>query len=126
MARIIEQEGRETVAAVIVDPVMAAAGVLVPPRSYYQRLREICSDDVLLIFDEVLTGFGRTGHWFAADYYGVVPDIICLGKGMCGGFVPLAAMVARGTSRSRSWRVPYSSTFIHFRGTPSQLPRALL
>jgi adenosylmethionine-8-amino-7-oxononanoate aminotransferase len=74
---------------------MAAAGVLVPPLSYYKRLREICGDDVLLIFDEVLTGFGRTGHWFAADYYGVVPDIICLGKGMGAGFVPLAATVAR-------------------------------
>jgi adenosylmethionine-8-amino-7-oxononanoate aminotransferase len=94
LGAMIEQEGRETVSAVIVDPIMAAAGVLVPPASYYERLRELCGDDVLLIFDEVLTGFGRTGHWFAADYYDVVPDIICLGKGISGGFMPLAATVA--------------------------------
>jgi adenosylmethionine-8-amino-7-oxononanoate aminotransferase len=94
IAATIEHEGRDTVSAVIVDPIMAAAGVLVPPRSYYRRLRELCGEDVLLIFDEVLTGFGRTGHWFAADYYDVVPDIICLGKGMSGGFIPLAATVA--------------------------------
>jgi hypothetical protein len=94
LAAVIEQEGRETVSAVIVDPIMAAAGVLVPPPLYYKRLRELCGDDVLLIFDEVLTGFGRTGYWFAADYYEVVPDIICLGKGISGGFMPLAATVA--------------------------------
>lgn len=95
IARTIDQEGRDSVAAVIVDPIMAAAGILVPPVSYYQRLREICGDDIVLIFDEVLTGFGRTGHWFAADYYGVVPDIVALGKGMSGGYMPLAAAVAR-------------------------------
>jgi adenosylmethionine-8-amino-7-oxononanoate aminotransferase len=95
IARTIEYEGRDTVAAVIVDPVMAGAGILVPPRNYYARLREICGDDVLLIFDEVLTGFGRTGEWFAADWYGVVPDIICLGKGISAGYSPLAATVAR-------------------------------
>jgi 4-aminobutyrate--pyruvate transaminase len=75
---------------------MAAAGILIPPRSYYRRLREICDEhDVLLIFDEVLTGFGRLGEWFASDYYGVVPDIICLGKAIAGGYAPLAATVAR-------------------------------
>jgi hypothetical protein len=78
---------------VIVDPIVAAAGGLVPPASYYKRLRELCGDDVLRIFDEVLTGFGRTGHWFAADYYDVVPDIISLGKGS-PGVMPLAATVA--------------------------------
>lgn len=97
--RILEQtiagEGRDTIAAVIMDPVMAAAGIIVPPQTYYQRVKELCGDDILLIFDEVLTGFGRTGHWFAADYYGVVPDIICLGKGLSAGYAPLAATVAR-------------------------------
>lgn len=94
--RMIQMEGRETVAAVIVDPVMAAAGVLVPPKGYYRRLREICDENqVLLIFDEVLTGFGRLGEWFASNYYEVVPDIICLGKGISSGFMPLAATVAR-------------------------------
>jgi adenosylmethionine-8-amino-7-oxononanoate aminotransferase len=92
----IRYEGPETVAAVIVDPVMAAAGVLVPPRDYYRRLREVCDRyNVLLIFDEVLTGFGRLGEWFAADHYDVLPDIVCLGKGIAGGYAPLAATVAR-------------------------------
>lgn len=94
--QMIRYEGRNTVSAVVVDPVMAAAGILVPPKAYYERLREICDEhNVLLIFDEVLTGFGRLGHWFAADYYGIVPDIICVGKGISSGFAPLAATGAR-------------------------------
>jgi taurine-pyruvate aminotransferase len=94
--QMIRYEGRETVSAVIVDPVMAAAGILVPSKAYYQRLREICDEhNVLLIFDEVLTGFGRLGTWFAADHYEVLPDIICVGKGVSSGFVPLAATAAR-------------------------------
>jgi adenosylmethionine-8-amino-7-oxononanoate aminotransferase len=89
-------EGRRTVAAVIVDPVMAAAGVIVPPKAYYQIIREACDrSGTLLIFDEVLTGFGRTGHLFAANMYDVLPDIVCLGKGISGGYAPLAATVAR-------------------------------
>lgn len=97
--RILEQtiaaEGRDSIAAVIVDPVMAAAGIIAPAQPYYHRVKELCGEDILLIFDEVLTGFGRTGHWFAADYYGVVPDIICLGKGLSAGYAPLAAVAAR-------------------------------
>jgi adenosylmethionine-8-amino-7-oxononanoate aminotransferase len=89
-------EGRGTVAAVIADPIMAAAGVIVPPKAYYKIIREACDrSGTLLIFDEVLTGFGRTGHLFAADMYEVLPDIICLGKGISGGYAPLAATVAR-------------------------------
>lgn len=93
---MIRYEGPGTVAAVIVDPVMAGAGVLVPRPDYYSRLREICDEhEVLLIFDEVLTGFGRLGQWFACDYYRVLPDIVCLGKGISSGFAPLAATVVR-------------------------------
>jgi adenosylmethionine-8-amino-7-oxononanoate aminotransferase len=89
-------EGRRTVAAVIMDPIMAAAGVIVPPKEYYQIIREACDNSgTLLIFDEVLTGFGRTGHLFAANMYDVLPDIICLGKAISGGYAPLAATVAR-------------------------------
>jgi len=93
---MIRFEGRQTVSAVIADPIMSAGGIIVPPKEYYQRIRAICDrTDVLLIFDEVLTGFGRTGHLFACNYYDVLPDIICLGKGMSGGYQPLAATVAR-------------------------------
>jgi adenosylmethionine-8-amino-7-oxononanoate aminotransferase len=91
----IRLEGRQTVSAVIIDPIMSAGGIIVPPKEYHQRIRDVCDrTDVLLIFDEVLTGFGRTGHLFACNYYDVVPDIMCLGKGMSGGYQPLAATVA--------------------------------
>jgi adenosylmethionine-8-amino-7-oxononanoate aminotransferase len=93
---MIRFEGRQAVSAVIIDPIMAAGGIIVPPKEYHQIIRDICDrTGVLLIFDEVLTGFGRTGYLFACDYYEVIPDIICLGKGMSGGYQPLAATVAK-------------------------------
>ena len=91
----IKFEGPETVSAVLVEPIMARAGVLIPPKEYYKRLREICDKyNVLLVFDEVVTGFGRIGKMFACEYYDVVPDIICLAKGMASGYAPLSAAVA--------------------------------
>jgi adenosylmethionine-8-amino-7-oxononanoate aminotransferase len=110
---VIRHEGRDTVSAVIVDPVMAAAGVLVPPKAYYQRLRRICDENgIVLIFDEVLTGFGRVGSWFACQDYGVVPDLICLGKGITAGYVPVAAVVAR-RHIAAAFRGDASRTFLH-------------
>jgi adenosylmethionine-8-amino-7-oxononanoate aminotransferase len=93
--RVIEWEGWDTVAAVIVDPVMVSAGILVPPKEYLQIVREICDrTNALLIFDEVITGFGRTGKLFAMDTFGVVPDIVCMAKGMGSGYAPLAGIIA--------------------------------
>jgi len=91
----IEAEDPETVAAVIVEPIsISSAGFVAPPREYYQVLREVCDrHDVLLIFDEIITGFGRLGEWFGADYLGVAPDLLCCGKGMSGGYAPLAAVL---------------------------------
>lgn len=110
---MIRCEGRETVAALIVDPIMAAAGVLVPPKPYYERLREIADKSgALLIFDEVLTGFGRTGHMFATDYYGVTPDLICLGKGITSGYAPLAAVVVSDRIAA-AFRGEPARTFTH-------------
>ncbi len=84
------------IAAVIVEPVAGSAGVIVPPEGYLQRLREICDKHaILLIFDEVITGFGRTGHAFGADAFGVVPDIMTLAKGLTNGTVPMGATIAR-------------------------------
>jgi beta-alanine--pyruvate transaminase len=84
-----------TVAAVIVEPVAGSTGVYPPPAGYLSRLREICDQHgILLIFDEVITGFGRLGAPFAADAFGVQPDIICLAKGMTNGAVPMGATVA--------------------------------
>ena len=95
-AKILE-EGPETVLAFIVEPVGGAStGALVPPAGYMRRIREICSQyGVLLIHDEVMTGGGRTGRFFGAEHWDVVPDIIAISKGFGGGYVPLGAMIAR-------------------------------
>jgi taurine-pyruvate aminotransferase len=91
----IKFQGPETVSAVMMEPIMTRAGVLVPPVEYFETIREVCDKyDVLLVFDEVVTGFGRVGKMFALDYYGVVPDIVCLAKGMASGYAPLSATVA--------------------------------
>ena len=87
-------EGPETVAAVIAEPVMGAGGVIVPPESYFPKLRQICDQyDVLLIADEVITGFGRTGRWFSLGHWGVEPDIVSFAKGVTSGYLPLSGVV---------------------------------
>ncbi len=85
-----------TIAAVIVEPVAGSTGVLVPPKGYLNRLREICDKHgILLIFDEVITGFGRTGNPFAAQTFGVTPDMIVMAKGLSNGSVPMGAVAAK-------------------------------
>ncbi len=87
---------RLDVAAVIVEPVAGSTGVLVPPKGYLQKLREICTKHgILLIFDEVITGFGRLGTPFAADYFGVVPDIMTTAKGVTNGVIPMGAVFVK-------------------------------
>jgi beta-alanine--pyruvate transaminase len=94
--RILNLHGPETVAAVIVEPVAGSAGVLPPPKGYLERLRTICDQyGVLLIFDEVITGFGRLGTPFAADYFGVTPDLLTAAKGVTNGAVPMGAVFAK-------------------------------
>jgi len=96
LERAIEREGPDSVAGFIMEPIIAGGGVLVPPDDYLPRVREICSrHGVLLILDEVVTGFGRTGTSFAHKSAGVEPDILTLGKGIASGYQPLAAMVAK-------------------------------
>jgi adenosylmethionine-8-amino-7-oxononanoate aminotransferase len=93
---MIAFEGPRTVAAVIAEPISAACGVVVPPPEYLPRLREICDrHGVLLILDEIITGFGRTGKMFAAEHWDVVPDIMALAKGLSSGYAPIAATVCR-------------------------------
>ena len=99
-ARYVEQEieaqGPETVAAVIAEPVSTAAGVHVPSKVYWTMLREICDrHGVLLIADEVINGFGRTGTMFAIEQYGIVPDIMTIAKGLSSGYAPIAAAIVR-------------------------------
>lgn len=94
--RIIPLHDASNIAAVIVEPLAGSAGVLVPPRGYLERLRQICDKHgLLLIFDEVITGFGRTGPCFTAETVGVVPDMITIAKGITNGTVPMGAVLVR-------------------------------
>jgi adenosylmethionine-8-amino-7-oxononanoate aminotransferase len=95
--RTMEAEDPETVAAVIVEPIsISSAGFMVPPPDYLPRLREICDrHNVVLIYDEIITGFGRLGTMFGSEYFKAAPDITCCGKGMSGGYAPLAAILIR-------------------------------
>ena len=98
LEREIKRVGADNVAAFIAEPVSGATlGAVVPPQGYWHRVRAICSrHDVLLIADEVMTGFGRTGRWFALQHWDVVPDVVAMSKGTAGGYVPLAVTAARG------------------------------
>ena len=90
----IEKHGASNIAAVIVEPVSGTGGVLVPPEGYLEKLRQICTDnDILLIFDEVITGFGRLGKPFASHYFNIIPDLVALAKGLTSGTVPMGAAV---------------------------------
>ena len=94
--RLVALHDASTLAAVIVEPVAGSTGVLVPPQGYLQRLRELCTKHgILLIFDEVITGFGRTGQPFAAQTFGVVPDMIVCAKGITNGCVPMGAVIVQ-------------------------------
>ena len=96
LERLVTLHDASTIAAVIVEPVAGSTGVLLPPKGYLQKLRDICTKHgILLIFDEVITGFGRLGASFATEYFGVVPDMITCAKGLTNGTVPMGAVFAR-------------------------------
>jgi beta-alanine--pyruvate transaminase len=107
LERIVALHDASTIAAVIVEPMAGSTGVLPPPKGYLQRLRAICDrHSILLIFDEVITGFGRLGHAFAAERYGVVPDMITFAKGITSGSVPMGGVILRGAIHSAFMRGP--------------------
>lgn len=96
LEQTILHEGSDRLAAIILEPIFAAGGVLVPPSSFMQQLREICDKyNALLIFDEVVTGFGQTGKMFAAEHSGITPDILVTGKALTGGYIPGSAVLMR-------------------------------
>ena len=96
LERLVALHDASTIAAVIVEPVAGSTGVLLPPKGYLQRLREICDrHGILLIFDEVITGFGRLGAPFAAGHFGVTPDLMTVAKGITNGCVPMGAVFAK-------------------------------
>jgi len=113
----ILREGPETVGAFIAEPVQGAGGVIVPQPEYFPRIRQICDKyDVLFIADEVITGFGRTGRWFAMDHWGVLPDMISFAKGVTSGYVPLGGIgisdeindAIQSVEPSRRWMHAYT------------------
>lgn len=101
---VIDMEDPSTVAAIMVEPIGHTGGVIDPPDEYLPKLREICDkNNILLVFDEVITGFGRTGQMFAAQTFGVTPDVICTGKGMSGGYIPISAMICKQSIADTFW-----------------------
>jgi adenosylmethionine-8-amino-7-oxononanoate aminotransferase len=110
----ILREGPDTVAAFIAEPVQGAGGLIVPPADYFPRIRAICDQyDVLLIADEVITGFGRTGRWFGLEHYGVEPDIIQFAKGITSGYVPLGGIGVSDAIREVINSVPPGKRWMH-------------
>ena len=110
----ILEEGPDTVAGVIAEPVMGAGGVIVPPATYFPRLREICDrHDVLLITDEVITGFGRTGRWFALGHWGVEPDLTTFAKGVTSAYLPLGGVLVSKRIHRAVQEAPADQKFMH-------------
>jgi adenosylmethionine-8-amino-7-oxononanoate aminotransferase len=110
----ITQHGADTIAAIICEPVMGAGGVIVPPPSYFPRLREICDrHGILLIADEVITGFGRTGKWFALGHWGIEPDLMSFAKGVTSGYLPLGGVMISKQIHEAIEDAPMDEKFMH-------------
>ena len=110
----IQEEGKETVAAFIAEPVQGGGGVIPGPEGYFQRIREICDrNEVLFISDEVITGFCRTGKWFALDHWGVQPDIMSFAKGVTSAYLPLGGIMISDEIRQAMDSVPADSKYMH-------------
>ena len=118
LEELLQYEGPDNVAAVILETVVGPNGVIVPPDGYLQSIREVCDRyGVLLICDEVIAGFGRTGKWFACENWDVVPDILVVAKGINSGYVPLAAMIFR--EKIADWvRDKYFASGLTYSGHP--------
>jgi taurine--2-oxoglutarate transaminase len=96
LEQVLIENGPHRIAAIFLEPIVGSLGVIVPGDGYLQRVREMCDRyGILMVADEVMTGFGRTGRWFACDHWGVVPDIMTLAKAATGGYVPMGATVVR-------------------------------
>jgi adenosylmethionine-8-amino-7-oxononanoate aminotransferase len=108
------REGPDTVAAIIAEPVMGAGGVIVPPETYFPRIREICDrHNILLIADEIITGFGRTGKWFALGHWGVEPDLVSFAKGVTSAYLPLGGVIISKKVHQTMLEAPADQKFMH-------------
>ena len=96
--QVIQFEGPDNIAAIVLEGVTGSNGLIIPPDDYWPRIREICDRyGILLVSDEVMSGFGRTGRWFGVDHWGIEPDMITMGKGITSGYVPLGAVIVSRT-----------------------------
>jgi adenosylmethionine-8-amino-7-oxononanoate aminotransferase len=114
LAKIIEQLGADRVGAFFCEPVVGAGGVYFPPEGYLAEVKQICRDnDVLLVADEVITGFGRTGEWFGSIRYGLEPDMMTVAKGITSGYMPLGAVIVGPRVTEPFWREGSTEVFRH-------------
>ena len=114
LEEIILREGPETVAAFIAEPIQGAGGLIVPPEDYFPRVQEICRQyDILIIIDEVICGFGRTGQWFGLQNYDINPDIVQFAKGITSGYIPLGGIQISDKIREVIWNAPASQSWMH-------------
>jgi len=114
LAAAIDKVGADHVAAFFAEPVIGAGGVLNPPDGYLDRVQEICRErEVLLVLDEVITGFGRTGHWFATERFGLSPDLITVAKGITSGYIPLGGVIASPRVAEPFWADGTANMFRH-------------
>jgi putrescine aminotransferase len=114
LAAAIDRAGSDRVAAFFAEPIIGAGGVLIPPDGYLGRVQEICAErEVLLVLDEVITGFGRTGEWFATDRYGLSPDLITVAKGITSGYIPLGGVIASARVAEPFWADGTANVFRH-------------
>jgi adenosylmethionine-8-amino-7-oxononanoate aminotransferase len=114
LASTIDRLGADRVAAFFAEPIIGAGGVVPPPEDYLREVAEICRDrDVLFVADEVISGFGRSGHWFACERYGIRPDALVLAKGITSGYLPLGAVVFSGRVAQPFWDAPDAPMMRH-------------
>ena len=114
LAATIDRVGADRVAAFFAEPIIGAGGVMIPPDGYLERVQEICRErEVLLVLDEVITGFGRTGEWFATGRFGLSPDLITVAKGITSGYIPLGGVIASARVAEPFWTEGTTNVFRH-------------
>jgi putrescine---pyruvate transaminase len=114
LAETIDRAGADNVAAFFAEPIIGAGGVLIPPDGYLERVQEICRErEVLLVLDEVITGFGRTGEWFATGRFGLSPDLITVAKGITSGYIALGGVIASARVAEPFWAEGTANVFRH-------------
>ncbi len=125
-ARIIEREGADTIAAMFVEPVQGAGGVIVPPEGYLRALRQLCREhDILFVADEVITGFGRLGAWFGSELWELDPDLMTLAKGITSGYLPLGATMVSDEIAADVIKAGYFAHGFTYSGHPTTTAAAL-